>query len=75
MCRAVVRDAVAGPVLEIGWSILPKGCECTFRGEEILGNAGGREPQHPSGGGQDVELVAGVSCTIPRIIQSAPTTS
>jgi hypothetical protein len=27
-----------------------RGRESTFRGGEILGNAGGREPQHPWGG-------------------------
>ena len=49
--------------------------ESTFRGLKILGNAGGREPQHPVGGSRDVGLVAGVSCIIPRVIRSAPTTS
>jgi hypothetical protein len=52
-----------------------RGRESTFRGGEILGNAGGREPQHPWGGSRDVGLVAGVSCIISRVIRSAPTMS
>ena len=54
MCRALVRDAVAGPIGDrlVQQVHLTEGRrECRFRGGKILGNAGGREPQHPSGGG------------------------
>jgi hypothetical protein len=76
MCRAVLRDSVDGPVQEDRLVRLAYlGRESTFRGLKILGNAGGREPQHPVGGSRDVGLVAGVFYIIPRVIRSAPTTS
>jgi hypothetical protein len=51
MCRAVLRDSVDGPVQEDRLVRLAYlGRESTFRGLKILGNAGGREPQHPVGG-------------------------
>jgi hypothetical protein len=52
MCRAVLRGSVDGPVQEDRLVRLAYlGRESSVQKPKDIGNAGGRKPQHPVGGG------------------------
>ena len=52
MCRAVLRDSVDRPVQEDRLVRLAYlGRESNVQKPKDIGNAGGRKPQHPVGGG------------------------